>query len=87
MCFKTFRIRSINLIYILTPFLLFGCETAGTFKFEGDVIGVRYTNNQFAIDYMSKEETRDIATEQCKNRFGSDSVTMVDSTWGYGENW
>lgn len=72
------------LFYILIPFLLIGCDKAGMHKFYGENIEIRWASQVPDFNFLSKEETRDIATKLCNERFNSSSVSFIKRTWG---NW
>ena len=72
------------LLNIFVFLLIIGCDKAGTYKFYGENIQIRWASQALDFEWLSKEETRDLAQDLCETRFNSGSVTFIKRTFG---NW
>ena len=72
------------LLLIFVSFLI-SCTKAGEHYFKGDVVVIRWAGEDFI--FLSKEETRDMAINFCKQRFNSETVSYQKRIFGGGEDW
>ena len=76
---------SLKYLLLFSFFILLSCTKAGEHIFYGEQVVIRWAGED--LRFLSKEETRDMATNLCNERFRSNSVTLQKRTFGGGEDW